>query len=188
MLEREIFAAEEIALADFAFFGDEQVAGGAFFDADEVEAGVDVAGHFAVEKIEDDFAGRRGLPVPRADGSGGHRDDDREAFFCGVEGFAFGHPFRTLVVADHFFELGVGFFVGRRGAIDGDGGDGAGVDELLDAGALGGGEDVFCAADVGIVDVFRIFGPEAIVGGDVEDAGDAFERAIERSECRAGRR
>ena len=82
LLERQVFAAEEIALADFAFFGDEQMSGGAFFDADEIETGVDVAGHFAVQKIDDDFTGGRGLPVPRADRRGGHRNDDRQAFLA----------------------------------------------------------------------------------------------------------
>src|SRR6266403_983463 len=136
LLQGEVFSTEEIAFADFAFFGNKQVAGGAIFDADKIEAGLDVAGHFSVQEIEDDFSGGGRFPVPGADGRGGHGDDHRESIFRGAEGFLFREPFRTLVVADHFLEPGVRELIGKLRAIDSDGGDGAGVDELLDAGAL----------------------------------------------------
>src|SRR5882724_1291395 len=180
VLQREILPTEQIAFSDFPFFGDEQVTGGAIFDANKIEAGLDIAGHFAVQEIEDDFSGGRGLPVPRADGRGGHGDDDGQPAFRGAEGFLFREPFRTLVVADHLFELGVREFIGMLGAIYGDGGHGAGVDELLDARALCGVQKIFCAADVRIVDVLLAPGPQAVIRGDVEDALDVFHGAIER--------
>src|SRR5580704_14097510 len=153
---------------------------GAFFYANEIETGVDVPGHFAVQEIDDEFSGRRGFPVPRSDRRRRHRHDHWQAFLRGVQRFAFGHPFRTLVVADHFFELGIGGFVGWGGAIHRNRCDRAGVDELLDTGALGRGENIFRAADVGIVDVLRMLGPQAIVRGGVKDALDAFHGAVQR--------
>src|SRR6267378_2376183 len=180
LLQGEVFSAEEIAFADFAFFRDEQVAGGAIFDADKIEAGLDVAGHFAVQEIEDNFSGGGRFPVPGADGRGGHGDDHGESVFRGAEGFLLREPFRTLVVADHLFKLGVRELIGMLGAVDGDGGDGAGVDELLDAGALCRVQKIFCAADVRIVDVLLAPGPQAVIRGDVEDALDVFHGAIER--------
>ena len=75
--ERQILCAEEIALTDFTFFSGQQVADGAFLDTDKIQAGFDVAGHLAVQKIQDDFSRWRGLPVPGADGRGGHDHDDR---------------------------------------------------------------------------------------------------------------
>src|SRR5690242_1022038 len=181
LLERKIFCAEKIALADFAFLGDEQVAGGAFLYADEIQAGFDVAGHPAVEKIDDDLASGSGLPVARADGSGGHADDRRKTLARGFEHFPFREPLGALVVADHFFEPGAGRFRGMLGTIHGDRGDCAGVDELLDTRAFRRLEDIFRAADIRIVDLARLPGPEAVVGSDVKDALDAGEGAIERS-------
>ena len=69
---------------------------------------------------------------------------------------------------------------GRRWAIHRDRCDRAGVDELLHTGALGCGENIFRAADVGIVDVLRMLGPQAIVRGGVKDALDAFHGAVQR--------
>src|SRR6266481_4063607 len=57
-LESEIFSTEQITLAGLALFGDEQVAGGALFNADKVQAGFDIAGHCPIQKIEDDFSSR----------------------------------------------------------------------------------------------------------------------------------
>src|SRR2546422_4487536 len=66
LLQREILPTEQIAFADFALFSDEQVAGSTIFDADKIEASLDIARHLAVQEIEDDFSGGRGLPVPGA--------------------------------------------------------------------------------------------------------------------------
>src|SRR5882672_10797916 len=180
LLQREILPTEQVAFADFSFFRDKQVAGGAIFDADKIEAGLDIAGHFAVQEIEDDFSGGCGLPVPGADRRGGHGDDHGESVFRGAEGFLFREPFRTLVMANHLFEPGVRELIRMLGTVDGDSGDGAGIDELLDAGALCGIQKIFCAADVRIVEVLLAPGPQAVIRGDVEDPLDILHGAIER--------
>ena len=83
-------------------------------------------------------------------------------------------------MADHFFQFGVGGLVGLRWSVDGNGGDGASVNELLDAGALGRGENIFRAADVGIIDVLRMPGPESVVRGGMENALDTLHGAVQR--------
>jgi hypothetical protein len=45
---------------------------------------------------------------------------------------------------------------------------------------LGGREEIFCAADVGLVNIFGALGPEAVIGGNVKDALYAFESALKR--------
>ena len=79
-------------------------------------------------------------------------------------------------MADHFFEPRIGEFVGMLWTVDGNRGDGARVNELLDAGAHGGIEKVFCAAHVRIINVPRTLGPQAVIGGDVEDPLGALHR------------
>src|SRR5882762_3380445 len=180
LLEREIFTAQEIALADLALFGDQQVSCRALFHANKIQAGLHVAGHLAIQKIQNDFSGRRRLPVPRPYRRRRHGHNDRQSTFRGVERLPFRHPLRALVVAHHFFQLGAGEFIRMLRPIDGDGCHGAGVNQLLHAGALSGVQKIFCSADVGIVYVLLALGPQAVIRGDVKDALDTFHRAIER--------
>ncbi len=56
-------------------------------------------------------------------------------------------------MAHHFFQLRVGEFVGKLRPVDGDGRHSAGIDQLLDAGALRGVQKIFRAADVRIVNL-----------------------------------
>src|SRR2546430_11025140 len=75
LLEREILSAEKIAFADPAFVCNKKMTGGAFFHADEIQTCFNVARHLTVEKIENDFSGGRGFPVPWADRRCRHRND-----------------------------------------------------------------------------------------------------------------
>ena len=76
LLEGEVFAAEDVAAAGSALGERENVGAGDFGDIDEVQAGVDVGGKFAVEEVDEDAAGGRGLAVVGADGGGGVENDD----------------------------------------------------------------------------------------------------------------
>src|SRR5207249_7240651 len=87
---------------------------GAFHDTNENQAGLDIARHLAIQKIQNDFACRRGLPIPRADGRSRHNYDDGQACFGGLESFLFGHPLGALVMADHLFESSVRKFDSKR--------------------------------------------------------------------------
>jgi len=64
--------------------------------------------------------------------------------------------------------------------MDGNGGDGGGVDELFDAAAASGSEEIASAGNVGVVEFARVANVEAIVGGNVKDAADTVEGAEER--------
>src|SRR5262249_56980638 len=58
--------------------------------------------------------------------------------------------------------------------------EGGGVKDARDARVGGGLEHGARALDVGRVDLLRVFGPEAIVGGDVEDSPRALDGAPDR--------
>src|SRR5207245_7439508 len=82
---------------------------------------------------------------------------------------------------DHFFEPGVGEFIGMLRPVDSDSSNGAGINELLDTGALGSFEEIFCATNVRVVNLPRTPRPQAVIGGDVKDALDALHGAVERA-------
>ena len=84
-------------------------------------------------------------------------------------------------MADHFVEARFRRFVGRLWAIDRDGGDGAGVNELLDTGVFRRKKKIFCAADVGFVNIFRALRPKTIIRRDVKDALHALHSTLEGS-------
>ena len=142
----------------------------AFFYADKIQAGFNVARHFAVQKIQNDLPGWRGLPIPRAHRSRRHDDNGGQARLRGFEDFLLPHPLGAFVVADHFLQPGVCEFVGMLRPVHGDSSDGTGVDELLDSGPHGGVQKVFCAADVGIVNVLFAPGPQTVISGNVKNA------------------
>src|SRR6516225_1679923 len=171
-LQGEIFRAQQVTLADRSLLRNQEVAGGAFLNADKVQTRFDVTGHPAVEKVEYDFSGGRRFPVPWTDGSSRHRDDRRKALPCRVEHFLFSQPLGALVMADHFIQLGVGKLVGMLRTIHGNGGDGAGVDELFDPSASRSFQQILRAADVGVVDILRALRPQPVVSGDVKNALD----------------
>ena len=85
-------------------------------------------------------------------------------------------------MANHLFEPGVGKFVGMLRTVNGDRGDRAGINELLDARAHRGIEKVLCAADVRIVNILLALGPQTIIGGNVEDPLGSLRGARDR--CR----
>jgi hypothetical protein len=60
-----------------------------------------------------------------------------------------------------------------------DAADGAGVNDAFDAGALGGGEEMASAFDIGGVKIGRVLGPEAVIGGDMKDAAATGDGAGE---------
>ena len=54
-----------------------------FGHIDEIQTGVHVGGKLAVEEVDEDAAGGRGLQVVGPDGGGGVEDDDLLAVFGG---------------------------------------------------------------------------------------------------------
>jgi hypothetical protein len=62
------------------------VGAGDFGDIDEIEAGVDVRGEFAVEEVDEDAARGRGLAIVGADGGCGVEDDDLLPVFSSASG------------------------------------------------------------------------------------------------------
>jgi hypothetical protein len=137
-------------------------------NVDEVEAGVDVGGKFAVEKVDEDAAGGRGLGVVGADGGGGVEDDDLLAGLRGSNGFLLGEELGALVVADHVGERDGRVFIDDDAVgAEVHGGDAGGVDEARDANLAGQAEQLAGAVDVGAVHGGGIGNPEAVIGGHV---------------------
>ena len=74
LFQRQIAVTQDVSRPDLPAFGSQPVSLGHILDGDEVQAGVDVSGHLAVEKVQNDAAGGRWLPIARAHGSGGIDD------------------------------------------------------------------------------------------------------------------
>ena len=75
-----------------------------FGDIDEIQAGIHVRGKLAIQKIDKDAAGGRGLGVVGADGRGRIQDHDLLAVLRGGNRLLFGEELRPLVVAHHVVE------------------------------------------------------------------------------------
>ena len=86
-------------------------------------------------------------------------------------------------MADHLAERSARVFIwqGRAVGRNGDGGDGAGVHDALDAGLRGNFKKTARAGDVRFVDFLGIAAPQTVVGRHVVDAAHATHRAIKRS-------
>src|SRR5882757_9537249 len=56
LLEREIFSAQQVALTHFTLFGNQQMARGTLFHANKIQPGLDVAGHLAIQEVDDAFS------------------------------------------------------------------------------------------------------------------------------------
>ena len=51
---------------------------------------------------------------------------------------------------------------------------------MLDAGAFRGSQEILRAAHVRFINIFAALGPQAVIGGHVEDALHALQRTVER--------
>ena len=153
------------------------VGAGDFGDIDEVEAGVHVGGKLAVEKVDEDAAGGRGLGVVGADGRGGIEDHDLLAVLRGGDRLLLGQKLGALVVADHVVERDGRVFVDDDAVgAEVHGGDARCVDDAPDAGFAGHAQQLARAVDVGAVHGVGIGNPEAVVGGNVNHGVAACER------------
>src|SRR5262249_40387692 len=65
--------------------------------------------------------------------------------------------------------------------VDGYRGNRACIDELLDPSSLGGGKHVLRAAEIGVVDFFRVLSPQPVVCCNMKDTLNAVHGPIERS-------
>ena len=77
--ERDIVAAEDIALADPPRCQRRQMARRDIVDMDEIEAGVDIGRHASARRLDENAPGRRRPRIARADRRRGIDDDRRKA-------------------------------------------------------------------------------------------------------------
>src|SRR5579863_1221967 len=147
-----------------------------FGDIDEIQAGIHVRGKLAIQEIQKNAAGGRGLGVVGADGRGRIQDDDLLPILGGGNRFLFGEELRPLVVAHHVFKHNGGIFVDDY-AVGSEvhRGYAGGVDEALDAGFARKAEKFARAVHVGAVHRLRVGNPEAVIGGNVDNGVAAGE-------------
>ena len=143
------------------------------------------AGRRPVHEVHDHLARGRRLDVELADRRRGIHDDDRKPAPGPRLRHALGVELALLVVADH---LGAGHrsrLVGRRPVgRQPERADRARVDDPRDASRGGRLQHVVRAVDVRAVQLPRIAGPEAVVGGAVVERRDPGDRPRERGGIR----
>src|SRR5206468_4729160 len=86
-----------------------------------------------------------------------------------------------LVVTDHLFKTRLDSFVGQpvtRG--NGDGCNATRINEPLDAGLPAGLEQVTCSHDIVLVDLIRIFRPQPVIRGNMENLAHTFKSVCQR--------
>ena len=79
LLQAHVAVAQDVALARPSLLGGREMARRDVAHVDQVQPGVDVGRHPAIEKVDDHLAGRRGLDVALADRSRRVHDHDRQA-------------------------------------------------------------------------------------------------------------
>jgi hypothetical protein len=160
--------AQNISFADAAFFGCEDVADGDIANMDPIQTGVEVGGHFAIQKIDDDLAGRRWFDVARSNGRARIDDHNRNAFGGKISRDLFGAPFRDFVMIRKLAFCDCSGFVGWRGELTAcvlrqtDAADCAGIDNACATRLRGGFKDVSSAIDVGGVHWRVILEPKMV--------------------------
>src|ERR1051325_129334 len=82
---------------------------------DQVQTGLDIRRHSAVEEVYDDLTSGSGLDIALANRRAWIDDYDRQVFlFVEPKGFLLGEELAALIVADHVDERYRGVFVSRR--------------------------------------------------------------------------
>src|SRR5881396_327700 len=132
-------------------------------------------------KIDNNAARRRWFPVPGPHRSRRIDDDSRKAFCGGLHHFLFSHELGSLVVTDHLLKTRPDSFVRQpvTGG-NGDGCDAARIDEPLNAGLPAGLEQVACSHDIVFVDLLRIFSPQPVIRGNMENLAHTFNSVCQR--------
>ncbi len=147
-------------------------------DMDEVEAGVDEGGHAAARRLDDDASGRRRFDVARADRRRRIDDHGREALLGDHPlDQTLGRDLAALIGADRLelFE-GHGLVDRCPVTLHRQGGDAAGIDDALDAGAQRLLHHDPGAGHVVDDDLVAVARPQPVVGGDVEQIAHARHR------------
>ena len=144
-------------------------------DMDQVETGIEKAGHAPARGFNDDAPGGSRLHVAGSDRRRWIDDHHRKPFARHhLLNQPFGGDLAPLVGPHTFLDLESDGFVGRRAVIvQRQGGDAAGIDNSLDAGPFCLLHHNACAVDVGSKNLVRAAGPEPIIGGYVKDISDA---------------
>ncbi len=150
-------------------------------DGNDIKSGIDVRRNPAVQKIDNDAARRRRFPV-----TGPHRsrriyDDSRKAFCGGLHHFLFSHELGSLVVTDHLVKTRLGSFVGQP--VTGGNSDGCNatrINEPLDAGFSASRKQVTSSHDIVFVDLIRIFRPQPVIRGNMENLPHTFKSVRQR--------
>jgi len=130
-----IFAAENVSLANPASVQRREMAGRRIVDVDEIEAGIDKAGHASAGGLHDDASCRRRLDVAGTD-RGRRIDDHRRqpGALDHVVDQALGQHLALLVGSDRLIGRKRPVLVRRLARVQPDRRHTAGIDDPLDAG------------------------------------------------------
>src|SRR5438874_10191124 len=108
------------------------MATGDIADMHQIETGVYIGGHFALQEIDDDFSCWRGFDIPRTNGGSRIDDHDRQALLTELEGGLLRQDFAALVMANSVFWGQMHGLIPRQAVVwDTNGGHAARIDNFL---------------------------------------------------------
>src|SRR5207302_1565873 len=138
-----------------------------------IEPGIEISGHGAIQKIDNDLAGRRWFNVVRSDRRAGIDDHDRRALGSKLARDLLGLPFGALIMVAHL-RLGHGrILISREDVAANEFCEGNATDRacINNAGTFGSGSHfdyATSALDVRGIHAGVISEPEVVTGGYME--------------------
>ena len=146
----------------------EEMAAGDIADINQIEAGVHIGRHFALQEIDDNFSCWCGFDIPWANGGGRIDNDDRQALLTEPESGLLRQDFAALVVANGVLWGQMHGLIPRRAVVwDTNRGHAARIDNLLYPQFECDLQQIGRALHIGGIHGVGMRGPEAIVGGYV---------------------
>jgi CBS domain-containing protein len=181
LFERQVLAAQNIALSRAPPVIREEMARGDIIDVHDVEPRIDVGRHAAGGGVEHHLTGGRRLHIAWTYGRRGIDDDHRLTRARRLERRLLGKELGALVMTDHRRESHGSLFVARRTiGRDPHGGDAAGVHRPFHPGSPRGLQDVASTLDIGEIQQRWIARAQPVVRRDVKQRAATLHRARER--------
>ena len=165
-MQGQVAVAQDVTFTDGSFLLGEEVAPGAIPDIDQIQPGIEISGHLAVDEIEDKFSRGRRFDVPRSDRRARVDHHHRQSPAGKLEGRLLGLVLGQFVIVAQNRRVQRRLFI-RRAAVrpQADATDGAGINHLPDIFSHRRFQNVAGALDIDVVHHPLVPAPQAVIRG-----------------------